>query len=99
MAIGARLKAIRVGLSPLSQRDWALKNGFSSTQYNNWETGIRRIPVEAAERLCDLYDLTLDAIYLGRLDGLSIRTLQVLQTAAPASPLGINQSNPQPQER
>lgn len=69
--IGTRLKAIRTGLSDLSQKDWAERHGFNKTQYNNWEKGTRRIPVDAAEKLCQTYGLTLDAIYRGRLDGLS----------------------------
>lgn len=69
--IGARLAAIRLTFSDLSQKAWAEKHGFGLTQYNNWEKGTRRIPVEAAERLSDLYGMTLDAIYRGRLDGLS----------------------------
>lgn len=69
--IASRLLAIREGYSELSQKDWAAKHGFSKTQYNNWENGTRRIPVESAERLCDLYGLTLDFVYRGRRDGLS----------------------------
>lgn len=70
-SIGDRLARIRLGFSDLSQKAWAEKHGFPQTRYNNWETGARRIPVDDAERLCDLYGLTLDAIYRGRLDGLS----------------------------
>lgn len=77
-AIGARLKAVRLGLSDMSQREWAERNGFNPTQYNNWEKGARRIPVDAAERLCNRYGLTLDAIYRGRLEGLSENLRNVL---------------------
>lgn len=69
--IGERLSRIRNGFSEMSQREWAEKHGFSPTRYNNWEKGTRRIPVDEAERLCNLYGLTLDAVYRGRLDGLS----------------------------
>lgn len=69
--IGARLIALRAGYSDLSQRDWARRNGFNVSQYGSWERGTRRIPVEASERLCDRYGLTLDFIYRGRLEGLS----------------------------
>lgn len=68
--IGARLLAVRRAMSDLNQKDWAEKNGFNQTQYNNWENGKRRIPVEAAERLCERYGLTLDFVYRGRRDGL-----------------------------
>lgn len=69
--IAARLTALRKGLSDLSQKGWAEKHGFNQTQYNNWGKGTRRIPVDDAEKLCQLYGLTLDFIYRGRLDGLS----------------------------
>ena len=69
--IGARLVAIRsVFGHGLTQAAWASKNNFNKTQYSNWETGLRRIPVDAAEHLCSTYGLTLDFIYRGRRDGL-----------------------------
>lgn len=69
--IGTRLRHIREHFSDLNQKEWAEKHGFNSTQYNNWEKGARRIPVDAAEKLCHAYGLTLDFIYMGRRDGLS----------------------------
>lgn len=71
--IGGRLARVRSGLSGLTQKAWAEKHGFNPTQWNNWEQGVRRIPIESAERLCSLYGLTLDFVYLGRRDGLSER--------------------------
>ena len=68
--IGRRLIAIRKAESDLSQKDWALKHGFNVTQYNNWEKGVRRINLDEAERLCELYGLKLDFIYRGNLSGL-----------------------------
>lgn len=76
--IAARLEALRKSQSDLNQKDWAEKHGFSQTQYNNWEKGLRRIPVDEAEKLCARYGLTLDFIYLGRRDGLPDRIKNVL---------------------
>lgn len=76
--IGRRLEAIRQGFSDLSQKDWAAKHGIGYSTYNNWVKGIRRIPVDEAERLCDLYGLDLDFIYRGKLDGLSDQARKVL---------------------
>lgn len=76
--IGRRLARVRTAFSDLSQLAWAEKHGFSHTQYNNWEKGVRRIPVDDAERLCDAYGLTLDFIYRGRRDGLSETSSKVL---------------------
>ena len=77
-AIGARLQRVRETYSDLSQVGWAEKHGFGVTQWNNWERGVRRIPVDDAERLCAAYGLTLDFIYLGRRDGLSERASKAL---------------------
>ena len=76
--IGHRLEAIRKGFSDLNQTEWARRHTFAITQYNNWEKGARRIPVEAAERLCETYGVTLDFIYRGRRDGLSETASKVL---------------------
>jgi transcriptional regulator with XRE-family HTH domain len=79
-AIGARLRSLRLwtqGSDP-NQRAWAEKHGFAPTQWNNWEKGARRIPIEDAETLCARYGLTLDWIYRGRSDGLSESLRNVL---------------------
>lgn len=76
--IGARLKAVREAFSDLDQTAWAAREGIQFTRWNNWETGIRRIPVECAEALAERYGLTLDWIYRGRRDGLSDRASKVL---------------------
>lgn len=76
--IGQRLEAIRVGFSDLNQRDWAEKHSFGVSTYNNWVKGIRRIPVENAEKLCDLYGVDLDFVYRGKRDGLSESARKVL---------------------
>lgn len=76
--IGERLVSVRQAFSDLSQKAWAEKHGFNQTQYNNWEKGTRRIPLEAAEKLAAAYGLTLDFLYLGRRDGLSESARKVL---------------------
>lgn len=69
--IGDRLRRVREAFSDLNQRQWAEKHGFPVTRYNNWEKGVRRITLDDASRLADLYGLDLDFIYRGKLDGLS----------------------------
>lgn len=76
--IGQRLEAVRLAFSSLSQKDWAAKHEFGASTYNNWVKGIRRIPVESAEKLCDLYGLDLDFVYRGKRDGLSENARKVL---------------------
>ena len=76
--IGQRLRSIREGFSDLNQSEWAERNSFGVTQWNNWEKGARRISVDAAERLCSTYGVSLDFIYLGRRDGLSDKASKVV---------------------
>lgn len=76
--IGARVRAVREGFTDSNQAEFAARHGFRDDQYGSWERGARRIPVEAAERLCDLYGLSLDWIYRGRRDGLSEKASKVL---------------------
>lgn len=78
LEIGMRLARVRRAFSTHSQKAWAEKHNFNVTQYNNWEKGARRIPIEGAATLCDLYGLTLDFVYRGRLDGLSENARKVL---------------------
>lgn len=76
--VAERLRSIREAFSDLNQKDWAAKHGFNQTQYNNWEKGTRRITVDCAEKLSDLYGLSLDFIYRGRRDGLSEKASKAL---------------------
>lgn len=78
IVIGNRLAAIRQAFSDLDQAEWAAKHSVGVTTWNNWERGLRRIPVDQAERFCDIYGLTLDFIYRGRRDGLSETASKVL---------------------
>ncbi len=85
--IGDRLRAFRE-TTGLQQKEFAIKNGFTPTQYTNWETGERRIPVEKAAILEETYGLTLDFIYLGRR-----RTLQHSLATSLSDKLAHNQTN------
>ena len=67
--IGNRIVAFRRHLN-MSATKFAKEHGFSKSQLGNWEAGSRRISIDAAMRLCDLYGLTLDYIYIGRLSSL-----------------------------
>ena len=77
--VGRRLLSVREP-TKLNQTDFALRNGFNTTQYNNWETGKRRIPIDKALVLCDRYGITLDFIYRGREDGLSESARKVISS-------------------
>ena len=81
-AIADRLGALRAAFSDDNRTEWAARHKFNTTQYINWENGSRRIPLEAAESLCLRYGLTLDWIYLGRLDGLSETARRALSSTS-----------------
>ncbi len=70
---GRRLKLTREALRIEDQRDFGEPAGISQSLYNRFETGSRRITLEAALKLCHHYDLTLDWIYRGDPSGLPYR--------------------------
>lgn len=70
---GRRLKLTREALKIDDQRDFGEPAGISQSLYNRFETGSRRITLEAALKLCHHYDLTLDWIYRGDPSGLPYR--------------------------
>lgn len=80
-AIGARLKALREAFaSEMTQSEWAARHGFGVSQYNNWEIGLRRVPIEAASALADRYGLDLDWIYRGKVSGLDENARKALSS-------------------
>lgn len=62
--IGSRVRKLRTHLR-YSVKDFAALNGWGDTQLTNWETGHRRITVEAATKLRERYAVSLDWVYLG----------------------------------
>lgn len=63
-AIGERLALLRE-VEGLSQAAFAERAGISYQAWNNWERGRARIGIDAAARLCAVYNVTLDYIYFG----------------------------------
>ena len=76
--IGERLRAVRTGFTDLLQAEFADRHGFNEDQYGSWERGSRRVTVEAAEKISDVYGLSLDWIYRGRRDGLSEKVSKIV---------------------
>ena len=76
--IGERLALVRARFGGHDQKTFASRNGFNPTQWNNWELGVRRIPVDDAMKLVTIYGLSLDFIYMGRRDALSESASKVL---------------------
>jgi DNA-binding XRE family transcriptional regulator len=69
--IADRLRATREALG-LKAVELCRAIDCSPTRWSNYETGRQRITEEIAIRLCDVYGLTLDWIYRGRVDGLPL---------------------------
>lgn len=70
--VGRRLSLVRRALD-LNQQEFGARAGLSQPQYNQFETGKRRLSLDAALALCHVYSLTLDYLYRGDPSGLPYR--------------------------
>lgn len=80
-AIARRLERTRSALG-LSQSEFADKAGIARNTYNQWEKGKGRPQLDGAIALCGTYNLTLDWIYFGDMNGLPYQTASKLVNAA-----------------
>lgn len=81
--VGARLAIVREVLG-LSQTQMAAQCGLAVNAWNNYETGRRRISVDAAIDVARTFRLTLDYIYVGDTSNLPhglARAIDALQSA------------------
>lgn len=69
LEVGSRLRAVRKALD-WKQYEFAEAAGIGKTTYNNWEKGVQFPSVDQAALLCERHGLTMDFIYLGKLDAL-----------------------------
>ncbi|WP_226560763.1 helix-turn-helix domain-containing protein [Salipiger thiooxidans] len=67
--IGQRLKAVRTHFQ-MGSKEFAEQADVSAKSYSQWETGSGRISVDGAMKLQARYGISLDFIYLGRVDTL-----------------------------
>lgn len=67
--VGQRIARLREHLG-MSRPEFCREMGFSASALANWEYGLRRISVDAAMRLNERFDVSLDYIFLGRLSAL-----------------------------
>lgn len=75
--VARRLKATREALD-LTAADLCREVGFTSSRYSQYETGERRLSLEAGLVLCRRFGLTLDWLFRGDLSGLPHRIAQRL---------------------
>ena len=62
--IAARLRHTREALG-LNQTEFAMRANLSQNRYNQYESGVRPLTIDAAHRICDEYGVTLDWLYRG----------------------------------
>lgn len=62
--IATRLRHTREALG-LNQKEFAMRANLSQNGYNQYESGARRLTIDAAHRICDEYGVTLDWLYRG----------------------------------
>ena len=62
--IGRRLRHTREVLG-LNQREFAMRANLKENRYNQYETGVRPLTIEAALSICEQYGVTLDWLYRG----------------------------------
>ena len=63
----------------LTKGDWADEIGVGSSALSNWLSGARRPKPDEAIRLHELYGVSLDFIYIGRLDMLPYKMVEALK--------------------
>lgn len=83
-AISRRLYLTRHALGVMEQGEFAKVAKLAKSTYNNYEKGLRIPDLDFAVRLCDAYELTLDWIYRGQLDGLPYRLASKIKEVRPA---------------
>lgn len=64
--IPARLRRVRVHMAGVNQHYFAQLLGVSFASYRLYESGTRDLPISAAVRVCEIYDLSADWFLLGK---------------------------------
>lgn len=83
--IGRRLTALRTARA-LTPAELCRDLGFAANAYSQYESGTRRPNLDDMMRLALAYGVTLDFIYLGKIDGIAhdmARRIQPLMRSEP----------------
>lgn len=80
--IAARLIRTRLALGYDTQAEFAETLGLGKGTYNPFETGQRRISLEAAIKMREVHKIPLDWIFCGDHAGLPVRVHQAILKAA-----------------
>jgi transcriptional regulator with XRE-family HTH domain len=76
-----RLAKLRKTLR-LSAAQLCRETGFAANRWSQYESGARPITLTAANKLCDLYGVTLDWIFRGDDSGLPVHVARMLSGRA-----------------
>ncbi|NKX43313.1 helix-turn-helix transcriptional regulator [Roseibacterium sp. KMU-115] len=76
--VGARLRVLREMLQ-LGKMEMADEHGIDRTNYGRMEAGTRRLPIEIGYRLAERCHVTLDWLYRGRWDHLTLEMAERLR--------------------
>jgi transcriptional regulator with XRE-family HTH domain len=76
--VARRLRWTRQCLG-LDQQEFGKKAGLAQSRYNMFETGRRRLSLDAALLLCEHYTLTLDWLFRGDPSGLQYRLAEQIK--------------------
>ena len=68
-------------MTGLSQTDFARSIGLKQNTYNSYETGSRKCSIQTAIDIRLIHGATLDYIYMGREDGLTVNRVRELAAA------------------
>jgi DNA-binding XRE family transcriptional regulator len=89
--VAARLRMTREAFA-MEQHEFADKAGIARNTYNQYEQGQRLPRLDIAVKLCEVYDLTLDWIFRGKLGGLPFNTARTLQSKVGIGMAELSQS-------
>lgn len=89
--IGGRAEPGANDYALINQKEFGAKADFSQPRYQQYESGKRLIPVEAALSICAVYSLTLDWLYMGEPSGLPQRLHHSLHALDRDLPKRINE--------
>lgn len=65
-----RLTRMALGYSDRQQSDFAAESGVAQSHYNKFESGVRRLTLDIAMKLCHRWGITLDWMFRGDPSGL-----------------------------
>jgi transcriptional regulator with XRE-family HTH domain len=76
--VAERLRRTREAMK-LNQADWCRLVGIEPQAWNNYERGRNRISIDQALKVCQATGASLDWIYRGLADGLTLKLATALQ--------------------